>query len=364
MVPGLVFLVVVLVFPPVPHARSDSVDFGNLEPRSAEPSPRTPVPRSRNLTRHRSTIWSGAAPNLQLETGLVQDQVLWVAASNTELHISHGTRREFYPGDRVERIPGQLVLLDLHSLPRDESRALITLIYFHGDQLRTRIYAFEAGSNPRLARLHEENWTAIRPVGDLLYAQSYDRNRLWLPTIYRLRTTRAGYEKSARVKFPEGTRLTSLTEIDPRRHVYVNENANLVYTLSGRVLDQIDGTYGASTEMLTPRGRTMRESTEKEPVFLPPAFLPDANLIAVAENPLPRTGLRGWLFGGETPSSLQLFRPLEDRFETVANIGPFQHRILDVEVPEANPSQLLWLRRRADGDLVLEMIDFDNLNRS
>ena len=336
--------------------RAQTIDFGKMDVEKES---------SRNISKlltETQQLWEGQTENLQIETGMLDGKLLVLTATNQRLRVNLGNELDLLEGEVSRRIPGKILLLDSHSLPNRSGRALVTVTFLTGDEFRTTVLVVsrEAGEI-NLQKFDSKPWKMIRPVGDRMFSQTFDPNKLWQNDISFLRTTRTGYVNDRETDLPEGIRLTSLARLSDERWVGTNGNGNLVLLEGGKILSTVEGDFGAPSHVLKPLNNSWRRGDQGEPVRITPEVIEGEELLVVMENPPVQTGLQGFLSPGSDPSTLKFFSYGDNELTERSMVGPFEGRVLDVEVPPANPNQLLWLRKLSEERVVLEMLDLSRL---
>lgn len=336
---------------------AQTVDFENLDTeRETQDLP--------DLLQRKKTLWSGRTETLYFETGVLADELLTVSATANRLHVNTGQTLRLLNGELQEKIAGRILYLDLNSVRGHNKIALLTVASLVQDTLRSRVFTLrqDADEDLSLNEFYRSNWSLVRPVGDQMFRQQYDPQSLWVDEIQAMTTTQSGYEPAKALNLPERARLSSLTRIDGERWSFVDARGALTLVKNGSVTTKIKGNFASTPDKIQPSRANWQQGTRTEPIRLPPVVLPERNTLAVMYNPNPSGGLMGWLYGSSSPSSIELFSYDDDSLEFSGSIGPLRSRILDVEVPEANPNQLLWLRTSGRDEVSLEMIDFSKID--
>lgn len=331
------------------------IDFGKM----AEEKEREEL--STLLTETR-TLWQGEAEQLQFETGVLDDELLVLSATNRRLRFSVGNEFDPLEGDYSQRIPGKILFLDLHSLPNRPEIALSTVTFLTGQELKTNVFMIRLNEGePEVTSFHEATWKLLRPVGNRMMSQVFDPGELWQNEIHLLRTTQSGYSRDEPVSLPEGSRLMSVTRLDEQRRVSINGEGDLVLSRNDEVLSTVEGDFGATSHVLEPLRGNWRRTDKQEPVRLAPEHVEGEELIVVMVNPPVRTGLQGFFSQGNSPSTIKFFSFRGNELTEQSLLGPYEGRVLDLEVSPANPDQLLWTRRTPNGRVLLEMLDMSRL---
>lgn len=341
---------------------TDTYDFSTFE--SNEENNTT---RKTDFTDKRLELWNGAGRNIKrFETVLIGDRLVWAYVMNRSIHFRSGKRPDFGTGSIQEKIPGLILNFDLYSLDHSQGNALLTVTYRSNKSLYTAIYSLnQTGNSLRLKKFKTLESTALRPLDQFMYGQTYGPATFWATSIYEYRTTSTGYQQGQPLNLPVNSkRIFSLTSLGSDRWIAINGKGNLVLTARGRKFNQVEGDFGITTDSLNTDRAASRRPEKSEPIRLSPAYLPEKNIVAVPKNPRNESGLQGFLFGGgsSSASSIVLFRINQSTISKIGSIGPMSGRIRDLEVPTANPNQLLWLRTSTDDRSILEMVDFSSLS--
>lgn len=317
-----------------------------------------------DLLQKKQTLWTGKTETLVLETGILSSELLTVSATSNKLHVNTGQSLNLLNGELEETLPGRILYLDLHSARDHPNIALMTVTLLSQETLRTRVFSLrqDPEGNLSLNDFYRSNWSLIRPVGDRMLRQQYDAQSRWVDEVQEMNTTRSGYQPGESLELPSGSRLYSLTPIGDDRWSYVDANGALTLLENGSVSTKIKGNFSSTAHKIQPARTNWQQGSEAEPIRLPPVVLDERNTLAVMYNPNPTGGLMGWIYGGSASSSIELFSLDEGTLQFAGSIGPLRSRVLDVEVPEANPNQLLWLRRSGRNEVSLEMIDFSSID--
>lgn len=340
-----------LLFQPTP-AGSQSLDFGELQQERAVQS------LTRNLAESKKTLWTGNVDQLMFETTIARNTLIWVGASGSQLHLSTGRRINLYPGEIQHQIPGRILSLDVNRMPHLRNRVLIAVSYWSQNRLVTELFSYNIQTD-ELISYYTENMSAIRPLNDFLYGQSYDPGRGWATDIFRMKTVSEGYAWNREIKVPAGARLLHMERL-PGGHVsYIKDDGSFVISRGERIKRAINENFGANARYFG--HYSPREDTQRETVRIPPQYIPESQLIAVPKNGVGGGSVSDDL-GTNEQGAIELFRWRNSSIVNRFTIGPIDGRILDVEISDVNPSQLLWLRKTSDSGVALEMIDFSQQN--
>lgn len=351
-------LIVVCILCVTSPSQAETIDFNDLSQQSNND-------RLETLLNERKTLWTGRTGFLNFEAGVLDDELLLVSATSNRLIVNTGQSLDLLNGDLQESLPGRVLYLDLHSVPRHPRIALVTVTILAQNTLKSTVYSLKTTPDEglKLNAFYESNWSLIRPLEDQLYRQQYDPQSLWIENIEYLQTTRSGYKPAGSLGAPSGARLSSMTRLGDTEWAIINNDGNLLHIVDGRVTTRIRGNFGGTSHMLQPRQTKWSEGELGEAIRLPPVQMKNQNILAVMYNPRSSGGVLSWIFGGSSPSSIELFNLGGKRLQFQGSIGPLQGRVLDVEAPASSSNQLLWLRRSGRKEVSLEMIDFSKLDQ-
>lgn len=347
-----VLLLLLIVFLAVPsESPGQSFDFSELKPDEEQKT-------VTNLLKDKEVLWRGDVDVRQFETGFFNDQLVVFYTTGSSLHWKENNSIDFRSPDQSEQLPGKILYLDLAELPERPGQAMVTVTYMAQNQFKTRLYLYETDSKKTsLTRITERSWELVRAVGARLLSQEYDPSRIWKSSIFTLTIQEGQYRKDEPYPLPDGTRLMSLRKVPNNRHVQIGRDGTLELLDQKQTIDRLNGHYGATPEILKPLNENWRRTDQQEPVRLPPEIGPSGERLAVSQNPPQATGLQGLLFGGQSTSSIEIIQLQDQSLVTESSIGSFKQPVLDLEIPPANPDQLLWIRRSGSGTILLEMVE-------
>jgi hypothetical protein len=330
---------------------AQSFDFGKLDNAEKQES-------VTDLLEEKEVLWKGNVDVRQFETGFLNDRLVVFYTTGNSLHLRKGNSLDFADPDRSEDLPGKVLYLDYADLPSRKGQSLVTVTFMSQNQFKTQLYLFKyTDDEMSLQKIAERPWELVRVVNQQLLGQNYDPSRIWEPTIHTLTIQEESYAEGETYQLPSEARLMSLRSLEADTHVFIDGGGNLNLTNGGRILNQQKGQYGATPELLKPMNENWRRTDKMEPVRLPPEVGPSGDRLAVTVNPPKPSGLQGLFFGGNASSSVEIIRLENQSFISESSVGPFNNPVLDLEIPPANPDQLLWIRRTEANNLVLEMIE-------
>lgn len=301
----------------------------------------------------------------QFETDLLGSSPVWIIAANHKILISRGNQPDFNSTKLSVSKPSKIINLDLFTFPRKNSQALITISFLTGSTLRTDIHKLTIDNdNLKQQLIQKSSGALVRPIGDLLYGQSFSKSMLWSDQIKQYKTEAGKYRPGTPLKFPvQQARLLTLTSLSDGKWIMINPEGNLHLMTRSNILDTISGNYGMTGNSLETKRLKERRPEKAEAVRLKPVYIPSKNIVATADNPGENSGL-GQLFSGgnsgRDDSNIDLFQ-VDGTLAKYGSLGPLNGKIVDLEVPEANPDQLLWIRQSEANQYKLEMIDFSSL---
>ncbi len=154
-------------------------------------------------------------------------------------------------------------------------------------------------------------------------------------------------------------RLLSMTWLGNGRWGAVTPDGNLNLVSSGDVLDTVQGNFGTTRNGVPSRGTLSRSPDINERIRLAPGYLKPDKILAAVENPAGSNRLSSQLFGDGSPPRVmvRLFRIRRNQLIRTGFMGPLRGRIIDMDVSNAAPQQLLWLRIEPPDTYHLEMIE-------
>lgn len=328
-----------------------SVDFGSLP---ADTESMRSTSENQSLLNYRKTLWRGQPDDLLFEVTTLNQSLVWISATNNKLHVNEGDHVNPYPGSVSLEVPGEILAMDVNSMPHLESKILISLTLLQGNQLISKLVSYN-GSTDSLTPYYQSRWKALRPLDGFLYGQPYSAEQGWGASIYRLQTTADGYRRSESSDLPTDAVLLHMTRLPSGATVYLDEGGDLRLARGNQILANIDGSFGESSR--TYRHRADQQRGSHNQIRIPPEYIASRNRVAVVDNPSAHRGILD-VMKTAGKSDIHLFHWNGDELGESVRLGPMNGRILDLEVSHANPDQLLWLRQSPAGPVFLEMVDF------
>lgn len=348
-----IVLACLLLFPKlIPPVLGGTIDFGRFESSDSSSDLDTVI-------EERTRIWAGTTDNLQLETGILDGELVTIGASSDKLFVNRENEIQLLDGDIERNVPGEILLLDYSRVPDKAKVNLLTVTYLSGDQVITNVYFLrQSDTGMNLRKFNTSEWMLMRPVGRRMVGQKFNLKQIWNEEISTFSPRKNDYVTESSLSLPVGARAMSLLQLKDDRWIYIGPSGKLTLSRYERELASIPGDFGAIPHLLEPVQESWSRTRDREPVRLAPEYLPSKGFIAVLENPPSLSGFLR-LFGYErNQSSVKLFAMNQDDFVLERTLGPFDRTVLDLEVPPANPDQLLILRRTGESEVALEMIDF------
>ncbi|MFB6345769.1 MAG: hypothetical protein ABEK50_08370 [bacterium] len=336
---------------------SKTVDFGELQQEKNSGS----LP---SLLDNKERLWSGKAKQLHLETGLFSDDLLVVSATSKKLFVSTGGPIDLLSGSISKRLPGRIVNLDLKTSSGSTEVAHVAVTLVTGNTLKTKIFDLTKTKkdNLTLTQVFRTNWALVRNVEDSFYRQEFDPQSGWVDEIVKIDVSPSSGPLQRTLRIPKTSRLDSLSHIDDNRWVFLEGNGHLVLVVDGERTAVIEGNFGRSSRTPTVGNGRSKQFDPDRFLRLAPVYLKKDHLLAVVNNPSPGRGIMNIFRAGETHSSIELFELSNDSLKKIGSIGPQDGRVLDVDVSDANPNQLLWIQQLDDKTVSLEMIDFRSVD--
>jgi hypothetical protein len=337
-------------------APAAAYDFGQLQNPSSQPAV-----EQQNLTNQVQRLRQGTLEDPGgVEIDRVNQTLVWVVAAGQTLHVSTGSSPDLVPGVNQQSVTGTVIGMDLYPLSNHPGKALLSVNTLADNSPSTHLYALRVNKRTvTLEEIEQRSSAILRPLDGFVYGQEYGASGSW-NAIYRYRTERTGYEPHTPLALPVDTpRLLSLTPIDGQRWSIISPDGDLTLLTPGRTLDTLSGEFGGTGEDLATKRLNSRRPQTSEPIRLAPTYLAPLNTLAVVRNPSGSGGIAA-LFGMSSNRKNTVIRLVEIRDDTLvstASVGPLNGRIIDMEVPRANPRQLLWMRVDSSGTFYLEMLD-------